>query len=368
MTSTSVPLPGSSPMPRRALFWLVGIALWTLFPLLIAAQNGLYATYMGESVNWTRLLSLRLADWYTCAVFTPFCFWLVRRFPLQRHSWRRNLAVQLLATSAAVVVKYAMYVELAKRLRPTEVWRLDAILVRSFASESIAFWILLAIVHGIEVHRRWREREVQAARLEAELASARLDALTAQLQPHFLFNTLNSVSTLMRRDVNAAEEMLSHLGALLHRTLRPRDGHEVTLAEELDVLEQYLAIMKIRFHDRLLVRTEVEEGLSAARVPHLVLQPLVENAIRHGISRKPGAGVIEIAARRAGDVLEISVRDDGEGVGSAKDGIGLSNTRRRLRQLYGDAQSLELVPAAEGGSRVTLRIPLALHIPRATAR
>ena len=279
------------------------------------------------------------------------CFWLVRRFP-------RNFAIQLGAVAAGVVGKYALYAQLARWLRPSEVWRFDEMLVRNFASESIAFCVLLAIVHGIDVHRRYREREVQTARLEAELASARLDALTAQLQPHFLFNTLNSVSTLMRRDVDAAEEMLSHLGALLHRTLRQGERHEVALSEELEVLAQYLAIMQIRFQDRLVVRTRIGDGLGSAHVPPLVLQPLVENAIRHGISRKPGAGTIEIAAARTGASLEISVRDDGEGVSESAEGIGLSNTRRRLRQLYGDAQSLDLVKLAEGGSCVTLRIPL----------
>ena len=356
MTSTSIPLPVTSPLSRRAVWWLVAAAIWTLFPILVALQAALYGLYMGETVNWYRVFSLRLADWYTCAIFTPVCFWLVRRFPLARHAWGRNVAIQLGVVSIAVVVKYAIYVELAKRLHPGRTWRLDTILVGSFFSESIAFWALLAIVHGIEVHRRWREREVQAARLEAELASARLDALTAQLQPHFLFNTLNSISTLIRRDPDAAEEMLSHLGGLLHRTLRQR--HEVPLSEELEVLDQYLAIMKIRFHDRLVVRKEIEDGLSGALVPYLILQPLVENAIRHGISRKPGAGLLEIAASRDGDALQISVRDDGEGLAKSGEGIGLTNTRRRLRQLYGDAHSLDLVPVAEGGLRVTLRIPL----------
>jgi two-component system LytT family sensor kinase len=328
--------------------WLLGAAIWTLFPFLVALQAVVYGTYVGAPVDWTRVLSLRLADWYTCAAFTPVAFWLVRR----------NLLVQLAAIPMAVVVKYAIYVELARLLRPSETWSFTAVLARSFASESIALGAVLAIVHGIEAHRRYRERELHTARLEAELASARLDALTAQLQPHFLFNTLNSISTLMRRDVDAAEEMLAHLGTLLHRTLRSGERHEVTLAEELELLEQYLAIMKIRFQDRLVVRKNIDAGVTGASVPQLVLQPLVENAIRHGISRRPGAGLIEIAASRLGQSLEITVRDDGDGLVGDAEGIGLTNTRRRLRQLYGDAQALELAPAAEGGLRVTLRLPI----------
>jgi LytS/YehU family sensor histidine kinase len=336
-------------MTSRAKNWLLGIAIWTLFPILVAMQAVVYANYIGKPVDWPRVLALRLADWYTCAAFTPVAFWLVRRFPL----WRvRNVAVQLIAVPVCVVLKYAVYVQFAQ---------LDFVptLVRSFASESIALGAVLAIVHGIEAHRRYREREVHAARLETELAAARLDALTAQLQPHFLFNTLNSIATLMRRDVDAAEEMLAHLGALLHKTLRSGERHEVTLAEELELLEQYLAIMQIRFEDRLVVRKNIDAGVTGASVPQLVLQPLVENAIRHGISRRPGAGLIEIAATRLGQSLEITVRDDGDGMVGESEGIGLSNTRRRLRQLYGDAQALELAPAAEGGLRVTLRVPLA---------
>jgi len=349
---TAIPHPLVLPrLSRRATWWLLALALWTLCPILISLQTVVHASYTGAPVSWSRVLPLRLADWYTCAMFTPLCFWLVRR--------TRSIPAQIAFILGAVVVKYAVYVEIARWLRPAETWRFDVVLARAFASESIAFAAMLAIVHGIEYHRRFREREVHAARLEAELASARLDALTAQLQPHFLFNTLNGISTLMRRDVDAAEEMLTHLGDLLHRTLRLGDRHEVTLAEELDLLQHYLDIMKIRFEDRLTVRMDIEPGVTNALVPHLVLQPLVENAIRHGISRRPGAGLLELSAHADGDVLEISVRDDGEGLlNGGAEGIGLSNTRRRLRQLYGDAHELALTPAAEGGLRVTLRIPL----------
>ena len=349
---TAIPHPLAVPRRwnRRALFWLAGIAIWTIFPLLSALQSAFYSTYVGDPVAWPELLPIRLADWYTCAVFTPLFFWLVRT--------GRSIATQLAFTALAVVLKFALYVEVAQWIRPAETWRLDRVLARGFASEIIAFGAVLAIVHGIEYHRRFRERELQAARLETELASARLDALSAQLQPHFLFNTLNSIATLMRRDVDAAEEMMAHLADLLRRTLRQRDGHEVTLAEELELLQHYLDIMKIRFQDRLTIRIDVDPSVTNALVPPLVLQPVVENAIQHGISRKAGAGLLEVRARRDVETLEISVRDDGEGLSGNSEGIGLSNTRRRLRELYGDAQSLALVPVEDGGLRVTLRIPL----------
>jgi two-component system LytT family sensor kinase len=355
---TAIPHPLVLPrLSRRAAFWLAAVAIWTLLGLLSALQAAVYAAYTGEVVEWQRILPLRLADWYTCAVFTPLCFWLVRS--------GRGIATQLAFIAGSVVLKYAMYVELLRLIRPAETWHFGRILARSFATESIAFAALLAVVHGIEYHRRYRERELHAARLEAELASARLDALSAQLQPHFLFNTLNSISTLMRRDADAAEEMLAHLGDLLRRTLRARDGHEVTLAEELELLQHYLDIMKIRFQDRLVIKLAIDADVGGALVPHLVLQPVVENAIQHGIARKAGAGLLEVSARRDGEALEISVRDDGDSGAVAAPGrraegigIGLSNTRRRLRELYGDAQSLALATAEEGGLRVTLRLPL----------
>ena len=346
---TAIPHPLVLPgLSRRVAFWLAAAAIWTLFPVLTTLQEWVYASYAGETILWHRVLPVRLADWYTCAIFTPLCFWLVRR----------SVLVQLAGVLAAVVLKYALYVEVLRRMIPSQTWRLDMMLARGFASETIAFAALLGVVHAVEYHRRFRERELHAARLETELASARLEALAAQLQPHFLFNTLNSVSTLMRRDVDSAEEMLTHLGDLLRHTLRPHEGHEITLSEELELLQHYLDIMKIRFADRLSVRLDVGEEVTRALVPHLVLQPVVENAIQHGIARKPGAGLIEVRARRDGDALEISVRDDGEGHRGGDERIGLSNTRRRLHELYGDAQSLTLAPAEDGGLRVTLRFPL----------
>ena len=342
---------------RRGVFWLTIVALWTIFPLLQAFQAAFYSRYIGDAVQWN--LPLRLADWYTCALFTPIAFWLVGRFPLQRSTWMRNAAVHLAVSSLFATVKFALYAEVARYVSPADGLRFDTLLARKFVSESIALWAILGIVHAVEYHRRYREREIHALRLEAELASARLDALTAQLQPHFLFNTLNSISTLMHRDVAAADEMLTHLSDLLHRTLRQHDRHEIRLAEELELLRHYVDIMKIRFQDRLAVTIDVDERVREAMVPPLLLQPLVENAIRHGIARKPGAGAIDIATHRIDELLEITVTDDGEGHAGGDEGVGLSNTRRRLRELYGERQSLALSPAEHGGLLVKVRIPCA---------
>jgi two-component system LytT family sensor kinase len=325
-------------------------------------QTAFYLHYTGATVQWARILPLRLADWYTCALFTPLLFWLVRRYPIERAAWRRTAAIHLGATSVIVVAKYALYVQVARLIMPQEDWLLDQVLAGNFASESFAFWALLGIIHAIEYQRHLREREVQAVRLEARVTEARLDALTAQIHPHFLFNTLHAVQSLMRRDVDAADEMLTHLGDLLHRTLA-QSTHEVPVTDELELLRHYVEIMQIRFGDRLTFSVELDPAARAARVPHLILQPLVENAISHGIARRPGPGRVGIAVKRLPDgELEIRVTDDGVGLDpyygrEPREGVGLRNVRERLRELYGTRQSLELHPRLTDGLCVVLRMP-----------
>ena len=344
--------------------WIaIGIAVWTFFPVVSTLQTAFFLSYRGEAMEWGRVFPLRLADWYTCAVFTPVLFWLVRRHPIERATWRRTAAINFAVVSVIVVAKYALFAEAAQFLQPSETWLLESMLAGSFASESFAFWAVLGIVHAIEYQRRLREREVQAVRLESRVTEARLDALAAQIHPHFLFNTLHAVQSLMRLDVDAADEMLTHLGDLLHRTLA-RSTHEVPVTDELDLLEHYVGIMRIRFGDRLTFEIELDPEARAALVPHLILQPLVENAISHGIARRPGPGRVGITVARlpGGDDLEIRVTDDGVGLDEyywrePREGVGLRNVRERLRELYGDRQSLELRPRHVDGLCVVLRIP-----------
>jgi len=212
-------------------------------------------------------------------------------------------------------------------------------------------------VHAIEFHQRVREREVLAARLQARLSQAQLDALASRLHPHFLFNTLQGISTLVYRDPAAADAMLGHLSTLLRRALSRGPGHEVTLEEELALLEEYLAIVQVRFGDRVMVEREVDSSALGALVPQLLLQPLVENAIEHGVARRAGAGRIGIRVVREGGQLRIAVTDDGPGLERpAREGVGLGSTRLRLGELYGEAGSLALERGAAGGlvARVTL--------------
>ena len=332
--------------------------------LLAVLQNAVFFRSVGEPVPWASLIPVRLADWYTCALFTPVYFWLVRRYPLDEGGWLRAVPIHLGATAVFVVAKYAMYTPIFNLLRPeTRPPRtFGEMLAGNFIIENVIFWSMIGVIQAIESFRKLREREVQAAQLAGQLANARLDALTGQLHPHFLFNTLQGVSTLLHRDPSAADTMLARLSDLLRRTLQ-RDGrHEVTLEEELELLELYLGIMRTRFADRLSVAVDVAPALRTALVPRFVLQPLVENAIQHGIERRSGAGRIDIAGRREGESLILSVRDDGPGSRGnggrpPAEGVGLSNTRHRLRQLYGEAQRLELGGSAMGGFEVTLAFP-----------
>lgn len=358
-----------APPPRSGLAVAGAVAaLWTACALLSAAQTAAARARDGAPIAWLPLLADRLADWYSCALFTPAYFWLARRWPITRRTWLRSGAVHAAATVAFVVLKYALYAPVAVAVRPRLGGSVPAVMANAlwdgFVYENMAFWAVIGVVHAIEFHRRAQEREAHAARLRAELAQARLDALAGQLRPHFLFNALNSVSSLMHRDVDAADAVLARLGDLLRRTLRAGEAPEVPLADELALLGDYVAIVATRFRDRLTVDVRAEPGTERALVPHFVLQPLVENALEHGIARRAGAGRVEVRAARAGDALRVTVADDGAGLarvpprGDHGDrGIGLTNTRRRLAALYGDRQRLSLAGRPGGGLVVTLELP-----------
>lgn len=229
-----------------------------------------------------------------------------------------------------------------------------------FALSVVVYFVVVIASYAADYYRRYREEEGRAVALEKDLALAQLRALQMQLQPHFLFNTLHSLSDLILEDADAALRLVARLGDFLRLTLAG-DGAQVTsLARELEFVRAYLEIERTRFHDRLRVSEEIEPGSEAGQVPNLILQPLVENAMRHGISARLGAGLLRIAARRSQDHLIIEVEDDGPGPNrapKAAGGLGLANARQRLHQLYGDDQTLTLTTGKEGGALVTLTIP-----------
>ncbi|MEZ4452509.1 MAG: histidine kinase [Nannocystaceae bacterium] len=227
--------------------------------------------------------------------------------------------------------------------------------------QAILFSIMVAALHGVRRLRGARERELQHAQVERTLALSRLRNLQLQLQPHFLFNALNTISSTMYEDLEAADKMIERLGDLLRASLRGDPAREVPLATELALLESYLAILCARFGERLAVRVLVDEGARAAVVPSLVLQPLVENAVRHGGVEQTGAGAIEVRATRRADSLILTVIDDGPGMAPGIDplraGFGLRTTAERLRLLYGDHQRIAAANAPGGGFRVDVHLP-----------
>jgi two-component system, LytTR family, sensor kinase len=355
----------TAPGPRlmnRTTAWLAGFGVWTLLALLSSVQSVIFLNSIDREIQLGPILFGRLTDWYTCAVFTPVYFWLVRRYPIDRGTWPVSLPVHLVTTSIFVVLKYVMHLEIMSWVESAGVQRsLADTLAGNFIFESIAFWCVLGVVHAIVFYERYRDREIAAAQLQAQLSASQLEALSAQLHPHFLFNTLQGVSTLMHRDPQGADTMLNRLSELLRRTLHRGERQEVSLGEEMELLGYYVGIMQVRFGDRLVFESEIDPLVREAMVPHFILQPLVENALQHGVARRAGAGKVTVEATRRGDSTVLTIRDDGParepGQGDVAEGIGLGNTRLRLERLYGSNQSLTMTPIVEGGMQVELVLP-----------
>jgi two-component system LytT family sensor kinase len=348
---------------------LIVFGIWTFLAAFSSSQTAVYLLQRGRPFDWGDMLTSRFADWYTCALFTPLFFWMARRYPIDKKSWRVTLPLFLVVTSICVVVKYAVLIPIEHYFGVFTGATFTGELTRNFATETMAFWAVIGIVHAIEFNRRYREREVAAADLRARLSEAQLEALRSQIHPHFLFNTLPSISTLMHRDVNAADTMLTRLSDLLRLTMQHRGQNEITLRDELALVGEYIEIMRVRFGDRLTVNHAIRPDALEALVPQFILQPLLENAFDHGIARTSGPGTIDIAAMTIDGKLEISITDNGlhtkGGERTKKHGIGLANTRRRLEQLYGPAQAISLEKLPERGTRVVIGIPL--HTSRQAA-
>ncbi|MBX6364432.1 MAG: histidine kinase [Gemmatimonadetes bacterium] len=343
-----------------ALEYGVSALVWTLFGVLSAGQAYLGYAAGGEAPPPLGALALlQLAPDAVWALATPGILALARRFPLRPRP-ARALAVHLGAAAVLFVASalaYAAAAHLAP-LRPDQPANLWLMLLATRITGTVVLYAcVLAVGLALDYQRRLREREVHAAQLQAQLASARLAALRSQLHPHFLFNALNTVAMHLR-EAGSEEglDVVVKLSELLRRILRD-DADETTLAGELELLELYLAVERARFADRLRVEVDAEERARRARVPVLLLQPLVENAVRHGIARSSASGRLRIAAAVAGERLRIVISDDGPGFpAGAREGVGLANTRARLEQLYPGAHRL-VIGDARPGTEVLLELP-----------
>jgi LytS/YehU family sensor histidine kinase len=287
-------------------------------------------------------------------------FWLAGRFPIESGRILPRLGLHACAVLAVIVFRAVFIYGLDPYLHWYEgAPSFQEVLVQSVWNNFFQAWLFIGVGHALVYSERAREREAQADRLASQLAEARLEALSSRLNPHFLFNALNSIAELVHRDADAADRMIIGLSALLRSSLEQAAHAEVPLDEELRLLGHYLDIEKIRLGERLRVEWAIAEDTREALVPPLLLQPLVENAVRHGISRRLSPGCIRVQAQRQGGELQIEIHDDGTAPGSAGGGfgIGLATTRARLAALYGNGATLELRRDDSPGTSACLRLP-----------
>jgi signal transduction histidine kinase len=315
--------------------------------------------------NWTALVFLNATYWYVWALFTPSIVWLSQHFRFERQGLVRAFLVHLPSVAIFSFAHIAVMTGAQWWLASTHPYSWWAEVKRSalmnFDWEMMTYWAIAGLSHAVLYYRESRDRALRASQLETELVEARMAALQHQLQPHFLFNTLHAVSALMHKDVPAADRTLMRLSDLLRMTLENVGQHENTLKAELDFLAKYLEIEQTRFADRLVVRFDIEPEALDALLPTLLLQPLVENAIKHGISKKAGPGHIDIRARQEHDKLWIEVRDDGLGLSDSalaalQKGIGVSTTRARLQHRFGADFRFEF-HRLEQGVAVVVAVP-----------
>jgi anti-sigma regulatory factor (Ser/Thr protein kinase) len=320
-----------------------------------------------------RIFSWGILMWLAWAPLTPAMIWLARRFSLVGAAWKRSLLVHVPAFVLISMAHSAAATAIALTIRPfddmgdspTSFWpRFFSRMQGWFGFNLLVYGAVIGIFYALDYYRKYREREFLASRLEAQLAQAQLDALRMQLHPHFLFNTLNSIVGLVRDNKNsAAVSMLVGLSDLLRHTLDHSTRHEVELREEINFIKLYLSIQEVRFSDRLRIELDIDPRTTKALVPNLILQPLTENALRHGIGRSADSGLVGISSAVEDDHLRLTVYDEGAGLpddwqlkGSA--GIGLANTAARLQQLYDNDHEFDIRNRDGGGVEVVIVMPL----------
>lgn len=359
----------SSIFQKRWVRWLSSFLIWTAVGLFFASQSSLWDRYLfRQQITWQRALVTNLSFYYIWALLTPLVWRLGRKFRFERKRWIRSLSIHfplsLLIAALQLLAAESMWNTFGPG--PVSIYDTFRSIEFSFAfnfqQNLIAYWVVLGFGYTLEYYRQLRDRELRASQLEARLVKANLQALKMQLQPHFLFNTLNSISSLMHRNTADADRVLARLGDLLRYSLETEGMQEVSLKDELDFLRRYLEIEQVRFGERLKVQIQTDEDTLQAKVPNLILQPLVENAIRYGVGTRKAGGKIEITAEREGEMLNLSVRDDGPGLAGGNgdgfsEGVGLHNTRSRLQQLYGEQHEFRLLNGSGKGLEVRLKIP-----------
>lgn len=355
----------NSTRAQRLLKWALIFFAWSFIVVTFSVQAYVFSVARGRPDNFWHELLVASTDWYIWAALTPLVLFFCRRFRITSNNWISAAPVHLAVGVVISFLQLAIQVRLNYIVNPgykMTYWRV----LYFFATfkghiNLLTYWVIVALNHGFYYYEQSRARELAWSRMETDLANAQLQVLNMQLHPHFLFNTLNSISTLISEDPQAARQMVIKLSDLLRASLNKIDQPAVPLQQELELLECYISIEQTRFKDRLAIEKEIDSTALGCEVPTMILQPLVENAVRHGIGKHRQADVISIVAQRVNGCLLLEVRNrigSVENGGSAPArGIGLTNTRARLEQLYSNQHSFEIANREGGGVAVKLTLP-----------
>ena len=349
---------------------LVRVALifggWTIVGLFFTSQVLFNSIYMERRMPVGDVFFMQMSICYLWALTMPLVLWLVRRFRIDRANWpRRTLlhgVISVLLVGSMSGVHYVLFMTYFGKTESLTLFRDLQYVLYNLDRQLCIYWLLLLFSHALNYYQSYRRGELKASRLETQLAQSQLEALKMQVHPHFLFNTLHSISALLNRDTEAARRMITRLGDFLRLTLENAGAQEITLKEEMEFLNGYLEIERIRFRDRLTTYVDVDPSVLSVSVPNLILQPIVENAMRHAVATQHD-GRIEITAFPRNGCVRIQVKDNGPGLSDEgrgnqfSKGVGLANTKARLERLYGTHHLLELTNGAEGGLVVTLEVP-----------
>ena len=349
--------------------FLLIFGVWTIVTLFFSSQA--YVLMLNSSRErpisfWRDLLS-QASICYLSAIATPLILWLARRYRIERHNWLRRLLLHLLfslgVVSAILVVNYPIFMLIMGQSGRITAFGLFRFAYLNLDRWLFIYWVILMLSHAFNYYNNYRKGELKASELRTQLVQSQLEALKMQVHPHFLFNTLHSISAMLTKDTEGARKMIVRLGDFLRLTLENSGSMEVTLRQEIEFLNGYLEIERVRFQDRLTTDIHVDPEVLDVRVPNLILQPLVENAMRHAVGNSK-AGRVEVVAAPQNGFVRIEVKDNGPGIQAdgvldarRGRGLGLANTQARLFGLYGDAATFKLSNGPSGGLVVTLEIP-----------
>ncbi len=326
----------------------IAFVLWTVVAVLFAGQLAVDSAYTGHRVTARGALILAFTGWYAWLLLYPLVAWLARRFRPNARGLATHTVLSIILTAIKIVA-------VSEILRAFGTSQRSISMLVNIPVNLAAYWLIVGVTWAIDAN-------IRSSKLEASLAETRLDLLRTQIQPHFLFNTLHGIAELMHEDVDAADRMITRLSELLRATMETGGKQEISLRDELALLDRYVEIQRMRLGDRLRFTTDVEPRSLDRSVPMFLLQPLVENAVRHAVAGRRDGGRIEIRAREHDGELSLEVSDDGPGFGDAPpSGVGLANVRDRLQHLYGHAQSMQLEAANGGGALVRIALPLKAH-------